>query len=226
LKIINTPPLSIMKAYFGFILIVSIFISCQDNRVNSLSNSVDKNVGREIPVDVATRWKEFYRQRNSTGRESSVVYSVTSSSLKTALMPENKIGVAFHHSIDDSNVHHILLITVVKAAAGLWDSPFIIDANTNTLIDNGTAKAWAERYQNSNPGQIWYHFFGLNIFNEIISNEYFNYFNIEPALNDNGDPQLLLWVWNNKSAAGGRVNGYESPVVYDFSSPCPPCGSN
>jgi len=74
------------------------------------------------------------------------------------------------------------------------------------------------------PDEVWFHFFGKDIFDEIAAIPYFTTLNIEPAINDqNSTPQLLLIIANEQTNTGGRTNSYDEAMVYDASSPCPPC---
>jgi hypothetical protein len=208
-----------IKSIFAVLLLT---VGCREASDDSASiQTLDVNVGHEIPLETAERWMALYKTKSTTGREGS--YSVTALQLENLLQPvTDKIGVAFHHATDENGVYHILLIPV-SAQTSLWNSPIVIDANTNTAIDNNTAEAWAKRYKDAHAGEVWYHFFGVNMFNEITSRSDFNYFDIAPALNDNNEPQLLLLVWNNKGNSTGGRSKDGGPVTYDDSNRCPPC---
>jgi hypothetical protein len=216
-----------MKKNFAFIFAALLAISCREANENSIAaEKLDANVGHQILLETAERWIGFYNSKNVNGREGST-YKVSDDQLKKVLQGStNFLGVIFHHAIDDAGASHIL-VTSIGEEATLWNSSVIVDANSNSMIETAAAKRWAKKYEAAHPGEVWYHFFGAKMFNEITSNANFNYFDIAAALNDDNQPQLVLLVWNNKSGGtGGRVMDGGVVVAYDFSSPCPPCQLN
>ena len=62
------------------------------------------------------------------------------------------------------------------------------------------------------------------VIDEITSTPGFGYLDVQPAVNDDGEPQLLLMAWNEDEGVQSRSRDGE-PVPYDASSPCPPCAS-
>jgi hypothetical protein len=190
-----------------------------------------KNIGKQIPNETAVRWIETYRSREQEAGRLNLLsnYSVSASNLQVLLNSiDDLTGVAFHHAIDAYGQHHYVIIPVDETL-NLWgggDKQFL-DANTNTFISAQTAQAWTENYELENPGEIWFHFFGANIFDDILAISYFETLHIEAALNDlNLSPQLLLIVLNDGGLLGGLLGGRvneDEGAVYDASSPCPPC---
>jgi len=211
-----------MRKCFTAMLLASALAGCHDARETNPASiqKFDKTVGQQISLAVATQWMERYEKDAAGQRNTESTYSITADRLKEILPYAADAGLAFHHAIDDVGTHHILVIPV--ASSLLFDAPVLLDANTNAFIDESTARAWTDNYKDANPDKIWYHFFGLDIFKEITQSS-FSYFDIEPATNDAGKPQLLLLVWP-EGTSNGRTQS-SSPTVYDFSSPCPPCSN-
>lgn len=203
-------------------LLAAALISCHDVRDTNPASvqKFDKTVGQQISLDIAMHWIDLYHQNTSDKRNTAALYSINADHLEAIIPYAADAGLAFHHAIDDAGTYHILVIPVGSTL--LFDAPVLLDANTNTVIEESTARAWADNYKEANPEKIWYHFFGLDVFNEITQSS-FSYFDIEPAINDAGKPQLLLVVWPD-SASNGRTET-ASPKVYDFSNPCPPCSN-
>jgi hypothetical protein len=223
-----------MKSYFVFaVLFLALsMLACQDSKegVKIVDHDLDfyRSVGEEIPMETSVAWREYYRQQQSEqGRLALVSNSLTSSQL-TALREsvDEIVGIAFHYGIDESGVTHIIAIPVNESLR-LWTNipgRIYIDTNTGEIIDSSVANTWAEAYKVAFPNNIWFHFFGESTFEEIVSIPYFEDLEIAPAINIlNLKPQLLLIVWENISATGGRVQT-ESSRSYDASYPCPPCG--
>lgn len=210
-----------MKKSCAVALFVLILTGCYDARVSTpvvTENKFSKSVGAQIPLEVAERWMALYSESNISARSEDVSYSITPDHLKAVASYATDAGLAFHHAIDDVGLYHILIVPIKDTL--LLNLPVLIDANSDTVIDSSTAKAWIRNYQVANPTTGWYHFFGYDIFIEIFQSS-FSRMDIEPAINDEGKPQLLLMVWP-QTIANGKVNA-SSPTVYDMSSLCPPC---
>lgn len=220
-------------AFAAVTLAVSL-LGCQDTkeeRTGLPDVSAFKKIGMEIPLETGIQWMEAFQQKyNPQGRLLYPDYSISGSRLETALTSINNLtGVAFHHATDDLGQHHFIVIPV-DASLSLWtdiEGRLYIDANTNTIITREVAQTWSQRYEQANPEQIWFHFFGSNIFSEILQIPYFDNLEIEPAINIlNLTPQLLLIVGQEDLLnIGGRYKT-EDTKVYDASSPCPPCPVN
>jgi len=213
-----------MKKTFTVVLLVFILMGCSDSRVNTSKSTEHKfstSVGEQISLAVAERWQELYQQGNSDAKSEDITYSITPGHLTAIAKYATQAGIAFHHAIDEVGTHHILILPV-KDGSLLLDVPVLIDANTDSVIPPATAKSWISNYDRAHPEQGWYHFFGYDIFDEIIQSS-FSSIDIEPATNDEGKPQLLLVVWP-QTTGNGRTQG-SSPLVYDASNLCPPCSN-
>jgi hypothetical protein len=223
-----------MKHLFAFAIVyLSIsLLACQDTREVSRTRPVDvsmyKNIGHQISNETAERWMSTYKVKtNPSSRLDLQSYFIGSENLHAVTGSiSGLIGVAFHHATDGLGNHHFIIIPVDESFT-LWsDEPgkLYIDANTNTKIDRETAEAWSNNYKAQHQSDIWFHFFGSNVFSEIALIPDFNSLDIQPALNDeNLTAQLLLIVSDSSLPilSGGRTAEYKA--VYDASSPCPPC---
>jgi hypothetical protein len=216
---------------FGAVFLMVSILGCQDTKDGSGQPDIayQKSIGTQISVETATRWMNTLDQKNGTqGREDGSPYSITASRLdQLRSSVDDLIGVVFHHAIDDAGLHHFIILPIDNSLS-VWDQTpgrIYVDANTNEEINRSTAARWAEAYKQQHQNEIWFHFFGSNIFDEITAIPYFTTLQIEPALNDlTLAPQVLLIVEDEAQIAntGGRYQA-ESTVVYDASSPCPPC---
>jgi hypothetical protein len=225
-----------MKNFIAFaaVMFAVSLLGCQDTKEEGTGLpdvSAFKKIGMEIPLETGIEWMNAFEQKyNPQGRELFPDYNISEGRLQVALASvTNLTGVAFHHATDDSGNHHFIAIPV-DSSLSLWtqiEGRQYVDANTNTVISQEVARAWSQNYEQANPGQIWFHFFGSDIFTEIFEIPYFDKLEIEPAINIlNLTPQLLLIV-NQEDLLniGGRYKT-ETTKVYDASSPCPPCPVN
>lgn len=207
----------------------ALLLSCQDSREDLKSTGPDlseyQSVGMRISAETGARWIQTYNDRSSGyGRVDGVLYSIDSEELQETLGSVNQlIGVAFQYAIDDDGVKHVIVIPVDETLR-LWtdiDGRKYVDANTGLPISKGKAESWSMKFQAENPNEIWFHYFGRNIFDEILSTTDFDRLDIIPAINDlDLSPQLLLVVGNSSSLLGRTTA--EAPV-YDASYPCPKC---
>jgi hypothetical protein len=177
---------------------------------------------------------EYYRNKNNEeGRLGLGLglfsYTVSATQVEALVQSVSGLtGVAFHYATDENGNQHILLIPV-DTSLSLWSSipgRIFIDANTGDAISQSVAQTWAQNYKDAHPFSIWFHFFGKDIFDEILVIPYFDTLDIEPAINIlNLTPQLLLVVWNNDilPLGNGRTMD-EGGKIFDASNPCPPCG--
>jgi hypothetical protein len=205
-------------------------LACQEPKEKPGGNTIDlsqyKNIGTEISVETADRWMQAYRDHGKSGRWLLDNYYMSASQLQSLMQSVSDLtGIAFHHAIDEVGRHRFIAIAIDESLS-VW-SPIpnrkYIDCKTNSEISQAQAAAWCQNYKNENPNEIWFHFFGSGIFDEIISIPYFDTLDIEPALNDlNLLPQLLLIITDNNLLSTGRIAD-DQKKVYDASSPCPPC---
>lgn len=211
-----------MKKIIAGIIIVFI-ISCQKElhtpEGSDLNSIFNASVGKPISTSVGRRWIERFNRGFEGGRLGQA-YAVTKPNLEAMMQSTSGlIGFTFHHALDNAGIHHILVIPVDNSL-GLWTSPsqrVLIDTNTDTGIEFDEARKWIDNYTNAYPNAIRYHFFGSDIFQEIVQSPQFQ---IEEAINDEQVPQLLLIVQNNaENSDNGRTNLEEQ--VYDASARCP-----
>jgi hypothetical protein len=218
-----------MKNAFGFLAIlafVSLF-SCQDAREGAPSSGADlsaySNVGMKISTETGARWIQAYNQMNTSARLG-ILYSVNRADLENAITSiDNLTGVAFQYGTDGNGEKHIIVIPIDQTLR-LWTSVpgrIYIDANTSSEISQEMAQSWADNYQAANPYSIWFHYFGRNVFDEILTSADFAAVDIMPALNDLDLSQELLLVVGNTLDLLGRTN--TETDVYDASYPCPKC---
>ena len=204
--------------------------ACQEAREDTASPLAEsewhKTIGEEIPYETGMNWVFRYRKSKSgQGRTESAGFQLPVAQLDSLLESADDLtGVAFHYGLDESGTQHILAIPV-NSSLSLWTSGsprIIIDANTGQQISQEQAFAWSRNFEVAYPSEIWFHFFGKEIFDEMKTLPFMQALDLEPALDDNNDPQLLLIIWNNEALAGGRTQ-YTLAKVYDASNACPPC---
>jgi hypothetical protein len=227
-----------MKSLIVFISLYFVLslLSCQDTRDDFKIPPADllayKSVGQEIPFETGMRWIDLYNEKEkSNGRDKLLGllgYEVSDDNMEDLLesVPD-LVGVAFHYGLDSWGTRHIMVIPI-DGSLLVWASipgRIIIDANNNTVITQSTAQAWALNYQAAHPQEVWFHYFGADIFEEMVQIPYFHSVDIQPALSDlNLSPQMLLIIWNNPlDLLFGRTQDADC-TIYDASNPCPPCG--
>jgi hypothetical protein len=217
--------------YFSVALFAMSLLACQDGKdeaKNITDLSYYRNIGKKIPTETGYRWMDVYRSKNGLGsREKPSGFAVSKENLAlVSSSVENLIGIAFQHATDETGAHHLLIIPVDESLK-IWtssDSKTIIDTNTDAAIDGSTAREWATNFQAANPEEIWFHFFGKHVFDEMSTISFFEYIQVEPAISDvNYTPQILLIINNLAEVSSGGRGEMEEAIVYDASSPCPPC---
>lgn len=225
-----------MNRFFSVTIVCgTIFLAaCQETKeeVKSPLSQQDlyRAIGEEIPFETGMAWIEFHKRKKSTkGRIETVPeWKIPAGQMNTMLSSVNAlVGVAFHYAIDDFGASHILAIPV-NESMHLWTlipGRVIIDANTGMEIDHDLAHIWAQNFTASNASEVWYHFFGKNVFNDMQALPYFESVDIEPATNSEDlSPELLLIIWNDAQISVGRTFA-EYGTVYDASNACPPCAT-
>ena len=207
--------------------------ACQESK--DLNNPVSeaeiyKKIGEEIPFETGMQWIAFYREKQAAHGRLSLLstYKVAAENMKLMLQSTPALtGIAFHYGIDQDGIAHILLIPVDETLE-LWSSEasrMFVDANSGNEITQGLAYEWAQNYKALYPTDIWFHFFGKDVFDQMSSLPYFQNVSIEPATNDTVlTPQLLIVVWDESAVSGGRKK-YSPGTVYDASNACPPCAT-
>ncbi len=211
-----------MKTIASTILIFMVILSCQqpsDEANQPAASSIfTKDVGDQIPASLGLRWIAEH-QRQLTGARDAQVYKVTQANLEAMMQStSNLVGFTFHHALDDAGKHHVIIIPM-DDLLHIWTSPsqrIVIDANTDTEVSMTTAREWIENYRKARPQAIRYHFFGADVFQEIVQREGFE---IREAINDQQIPQLLVVVQVTTEAADGRVSTEEQ--MFDITLACP-----
>lgn len=214
--------------YFVVTFFAISILACQDGKdevkksVPDLSYFV--NVGKQIPTETGYRWMSAYRSKfKLDGRENSLGYSLSKDNLAAITASvDNLVGVVFHNATDAAGEHHILVIPIDEQLQVWSENKTIIDSKTDAPIALAEAREWARNYQNQNEGAIWYHFFGKHVFDELNALEFFEYIQIEPAINDRDLSAQILLIANDPSVdvSGGRSE-FADAVVYDMSASCP-----
>jgi len=213
-------------------IILGAFVSCHEPKeaLNSPQSEKEfyKTIGEEIPFEMGMEWIEYYQRHSATSGRTELLdnYQVSATQMNELLASTaDLVGVAFHYGTDAFGVKHIILIPV-DGTLTLWSSipgRIFVDANSGEEIDQTTANTWATNYKNANPSDVWFHFFGKYIFDDMTSLPYFNSVDIEQGINVLGlTPELLLIVWNEDLNLLGRTSA-QSSTVYDASNACPPC---
>lgn len=197
-------------------------LACQENIVDRKNQVFTKATGDEITQSDAERWINRYSNLQATARlqGSGAAYNIDANQLDAMLETDDLEGIAFHHGTDEQGEHHVIAIPLDKTLA-LWNpGKYIVDANTNERISMEVGKKWASNYKEQNAGGIWYHRFGSDIFSEIKSIPSFQKFDLQPAINDENIPQLVLVVGNDSQGSTGRVK-FSDFSYFDKSNPCP-----
>ena len=230
------------RSIVGTTLCVALsFLGCQEMKEDGQQPLSEKEfyktIGEEIPFETAMEWIEYYRlteynkqsQSPDQGRTEILAAQAVSASQMNALLgsTEDLVGVAFHYGLDSLGIKHVLVIPV-DGSLSLWSSlpgRIFVDANTGNEIAQSTASAWAQNYKNAHPNDVWFHFFGKYIFDDMTALPYFNSVEIEQGTQVlDLTPELLLVVWNEGLNILGRTNASEA-TVYDASNACPPCAA-
>lgn len=210
--------------------LVFCLVSCQESKEDAKALSVKdfyKTIGEAIPFETGMEWIDNYQKKTSTGRTEILYnYYVSSSEMRAVLgSASDLVGVAFHWGTDALGTTHIILIPV-DGTMSLWTTTsgrVFVDANTNTEISQSVASTWATAYKNAHPNDVWFHFFGKYIFDDMTALPYFNSVDIEPGINTlDLTPEMLLVVWDESLNLLGRTNTQDA-TVYDASNACPPC---
>lgn len=208
-----------------------LFVTCQDTKEDLKSpisaKDTYKTVGEAIPFETGMEWIAYYRnQQTAQGRtELLTSYSISDDKMtELVASTQTMVGVAFHYALDDTGKKHIIAIPVDETLR-LWTSipgRIYVDANTGNNISQSVADAWAQNFRDENPNDIWFHFFGINIINDMCALPYFDTVDIQQGINILGlTPELLLVVYNDLLDLGRSQD--DPGMVYDASNPCPPC---
>lgn len=205
--------------------------TCQDTKEDLTSpisaKDTYKTVGEAIPFETGMEWIAYYRdQQTAQGRtELFTNYGISDTKMaEVVASTQNIVGVSFHYGIDELGKKHIIVIPVDEALR-LWTSipgRIYVDANTGDNISQGVAATWAQNFKDQYPSDVWFHFFGIDIINDMCALPFFDRVDIEQGINILGlTPELLLVVYNDPLDFGRTQDG--PGMVYDASNACPPC---
>jgi hypothetical protein len=203
-------------------LVFLVFFACHEQNDDTNKYSFSKATGDEITQSEAERWIGRYSGILASTRVqgSGAGYKINAQQLNAMLNTQDLVGIAFHHGKDDNGLHHVIAVPLDNTLA-LWkEGKHVVDANTNESISVQVGEKWSKKYSDEHPNEILYHRFGSDIFSDIKALEYFNEFSIQPALNDEMEPQLVLVV-KNETVSNGRTQTAEN--YYDKSNPGPRC---
>jgi hypothetical protein len=208
-----------MKHIFALLIIICVLLGCQDS-AKPLSDKKEslREVGSIIEREDADRWRSQFELKSSASRQQSSFVITKASVQELVNSLDDYDGIYFHHAIEGDKRH--ILVVPYKDGQSLWNTSVVIDANSDTVVDAANSSRWAENYVSQNPDGPWSHFFGRNVFEEILSNEAFYEMEIVPAINDASLPQLLLYVSYLSRGTNGRAQAQVD--VYDHSNQCPP----
>lgn len=217
-----------IKRVFGFSLLTSFLclLSCGEQKLTSgpETSATDRsspavestatvqatfNVSVGSPIDQQTglRWIGTFMKANPNALDN---YYVQASTLKGIMANTACVGISLYYSVDASGNLHIIPIGV--------DVNGKVIAMQTTTVDN-IALSWQTLWQwiNNYTGTVRSHFFGTQTFTQLLVDQKSKAVLISRALDDSGNPQLLL-----SNAADSNPTSYS-----DESRPCPPyCPSN
>jgi hypothetical protein len=113
--------------------------------------------------------------------------------------------------------------TTTKGAAVIDRGPAFHRA-VGAAIPHDTAHAWMNNYRTANPNRIRSHFFGVDTFHALLAREGIVGISLEYALNDAGEPQIILIgidaAGHYMLSPGGGKRALEGSA-YDASVKCP-----
>jgi hypothetical protein len=204
-----------------FVLSFSVLVACQDVEGTTEPHVFHEGIGERIPDDVAQRWLAQHRSSPSRDLEDVVAQRVSARQLASlaSAMPEH-VGMALHHAVDDEGARHVLL-TAVGEDVDAWESPVVIDASIDAIVDVETARAWVARHAEGSPDHVRYHFYGREMFDEIMAGPSFVQLDVTPALDDESRAQLVLMARGGDGDASARPRSGD-PTPYDNGLLCPP----
>jgi hypothetical protein len=205
------------KKIYVLIFIVIQF-ACQESNDTSSKQSNLRSIGDAIPVDMAERWVEHYARKGGNARIEG--QRLTRATLQELLANAGDYdGLVFHYGVNNNNQYDVFVIPYAEDNE-LWSFEYAADASVDNVIGIAAAKDECDRYAALHSTSTLYHFFGRDIFDELLSNSTFSRVDIVPGIADDGRAQLLLYTW-----AANATNGKAKEdllVVYDQSSNCPP----
>lgn len=208
-----------MKNILNILTLSALSITCNDQIEIAQTSTLHENVGAQVSIEAAMRWTEreslkppsqFSRIQIEEPLPSSYLYNYLEDI-------ESKLGIAFHYGLDANNEIHLLVIKYDYTEH--WCEN-VFDTKTKVTISKVDAHNLCDRYKSINSHGPWSHFLGKNLVVDILNKPTFSSFQLIPAINDEYEPQLLLYVWLSESTSSGRPLQSELEV-YDKGYPCP-----
>jgi len=176
--------------------------SSGNNSNTSVASIFNKTVGAPIDGKVGRNWINNFSKANGNVAESYVIQSTVFNEIMTNT---TCVGICLYYAKDSNNRLHILPLGIDANGKAI---PAKSVAIQNGTIDWATALQWIDNY----TGTVSAHFFGTNMFLSLTSAQNCTALRTTRALDNKGNPQLLL---SNASDL--------TPATYaDDSFPCPP----
>lgn len=173
------------------------------NTNTNIQTLFNRTVGAPIDGQTGLRWiGNFSGTQKSTATSN---YFVQASALKEIFSNGTCVGIALYYAKDNLGQLQILPIGIDASGRVLVPRSVLVQSTT---ISWQTALQWIGGY----TGKVKAHFFGINTFNRLLVDQSASSIRITPALDDLGNPQLLM--------SNGSLT---SPSSYeDASIVCPP----
>jgi hypothetical protein len=162
-----------------------------------------RGVGAPVDQITAKRWMENLTRAGVPHEE----YRVGAWALR-GILAQGAVGISLGYAVDDGGRPHLLPVGVDGEGKAIRIETVPTEGR---VIPWETARQWRARY----AGATRSHFFGADTFERLIARQGSLTLRVERALNDRGEPQLLL-----SNADDIAPSEYE-----DASLPCPDhCG--
>ena len=208
---------------FAILILAIIFDSCTDQRLTTqpapgASPKVDaatfdnisstgqtlfnKTVGAPIDNQTGLRWIKNFTNANPSNV--SAGYIIQASTLKGILSNSSCVGICLYYGVDNSGQVIIIPVGINTSGKVIAQSVAIQSSTVNWQ----TAQQLIDNYS----GKIKAHFFGSNTFNRLLTDQNSPSIRILPALDDSGNPQLLM----------SNVSVFNPTSYEDDSIVCPP----
>ena len=209
-----------MKKLLYLAAISLLTFTCKDqHEIEQQQSKLNERVGSQISLETAERWTQRFNQRgvqqNSRQKSDEPIPSAYLYDYLTDI--ESKIGVAFHYGLDINNEIHVLVIKYNQDVR--WEDT-AFDTKTKSILDKASARELCDRFKSVNSEGPWSHFIGRDIIVSILEKQNFNSFQLIPAINDQNEKQLLLYVWLKEISNGRTLD--QTLEVFDKTNPCPP----
>ncbi len=176
--------------------------SSGNNANTTIASLFNKTVGAPIDGNLGRNWINNFTKANSNIAQSYVIQSTT---IKEIISKTACVGICLYYAKDDNNQLHILPLGIDSNAKAIPSKSVSIP---NGMIDWAAALRWIDNYS----GSVSAHFCGTNMLLSMTSAQNCTALRTTRALDNKGNPQLLL------SNASDLM-----PATYgDDTTPCPP----